>query len=72
MYSQSLFLTLCIFLILNVVAVVGFTKQIIAVLYGNINIDLEYSVDLSRRDFFIIFFLSYLLFLLNYISFCIL
>lgn len=69
MYSQSLFLTLVIFLILNVVAVIGFTKQVISILYGNVNISLEYSIDLSKRDFLIIFFLSYFLFLLNFLSF---
>lgn len=72
MYSQSLFLTLIIFLILNVTAVIGFTKQVISILYGNINISLEYYVDLSKRDFLIIFFLSYFLFLLNFLSFYIL
>lgn len=68
LYTQSFFLTLLLFICLNVVAVIGFTKQVLILLYGNAGLKFEDSTDISRRDFSIIFFLSYLLFLLNFFA----
>lgn len=68
LYTQSLFLTIAVFLVLNVIAVIGFTKQILIILYGNLSLKLDEVVDLSKKDFSVIFILGYILFLLNFFA----
>ena len=68
LYTQSLFLTLAIFIVLNVVAVIGFTKQLLILIYGNIGLTFLETSDISKKDFSLIFFLAYILFLLNFFA----
>jgi len=71
MYSQSLFITLITFMVLNIVAIIGFAKQIMMILYGSTGVSHEFTIDLSKRDFIIIIFIAYILFVLNFFSICI-
>jgi hypothetical protein len=68
LYTQSLFLTLAIFIVLNVVAVIGFTKQLLILIYGNTGLTFLETSDVSKKDFSLIFFLAYILFLLNFFA----
>jgi hypothetical protein len=58
LYTQSLFLTLAIFIVLNVVAVIGFTKQLLILIYGNTGLTFLETSDVSKKDFSLIFFFS--------------
>ena len=68
LYTQSFFFTLVTFLILNTVAVIGFTKQFLILLYGETKLLNNLTIDITKRDTFLFYFVGYILFLLNFFS----